>query len=118
MKNYSAHPTRPLSELEVFAGTVLGKNGAPTRRQREDSKAMKEQFDEDTKVVVSQIQSLEMSMACLAAGLEEEEYGGEEQVRRSGEHLLSFKYLAAGVCLFQVQRMMVPDVKGVQLFEG
>ncbi|CZR69102.1 related to RNA-directed RNA polymerase [Phialocephala subalpina] len=120
MKNYSTHPTRPLSELEVFAGTVLGKDGAPTRRQREASKDMKEQFVEDTKVVVGQIQSLEMSMACLAASLEEGDGTGEgnSRVRRGGEHLLSFKYLAAGVCLHQVQRMLVPDVNGVQLFEG
>lgn len=98
MTAYSAHPTRPLSELEVFAGTILGRDGAPTKSQRECSITMKEQFEEDTLVIVNCIikdgdqpsnQSLEMSMACLSASLE------DRPMRRgrsgAGEQLLSFK---------------------------
>lgn len=83
---------------------------------------MKEKFDEDTIMITNAIlkdgdqdsnQGLEMSMACLAASLED-----DQSVKRGGEHILSFKYLAAAVCLREVERMLVPDTKGMPLLEG
>lgn len=122
MRDYSSHPTRPLSEHEVFAGTILGRDGAPTRYQREMSITMKEKFEEDIQVVVNCIikdgeqysnESLEMSMACLAAALEDRRVG-----RGRSEATLSFKYVAAAVCLREVERLAVPIWKGAQLLEG
>ncbi|KAE8441828.1 hypothetical protein EG329_004281 [Mollisiaceae sp. DMI_Dod_QoI] len=125
MKDFSNHPHRPLSELEVFAGSILGRDGAPNRQQRDLSISMKEKFDEDTLAIVNCIirdgdewssQSLEMSMACLAAGLEDDPQ--RQRVGNCGEYLLSFKYVAAAVCLREVQRLAVPMLNGVQLLEG
>lgn len=121
MRDYSSHPTRPLSEHEVFTGTILGRTGAPNRYQREMSITMKEKFEEDTQVIVNCIikdgdqpsnESLEMSMACLAVSLE------DRRGRGRSEATLSFKYLAAAVCLREVERLAVPIWKGVQLLEG
>jgi len=69
---------------------------------------MKEKFEEDSLFIVNCIlkdgtewsmESLERSMACLAVSLEARpEYSGKEQ-------LLSFKYLAAAICLREVERL-------------
>ncbi|KAI9782141.1 MAG: hypothetical protein M1835_004106, partial [Candelina submexicana] len=44
---YSTHPSHPLQELEVFAGVIIGKTGAQSKRQKEYSKGMREKFEED-----------------------------------------------------------------------
>lgn len=107
MQDFSGHPTRSLSELEAFVGNILGKTGAQSRNQRELSTSMKEKFEEDSAYIVSCIvkddtewsdESLERSIACLAAGLE------ERHAYRRQEPLLSFKYVAAAVCLREVER--------------
>jgi len=105
---YSSHPHRPLTELEVFVGNILGKTGAPTKRERDLSTSMKEKFEEDSLFIVNCIvkdgdkwsdESLERSMACLAVSLEDRPiYKGKEQ-------LLSFKYVAAAVCLKEMERI-------------
>ena len=46
-------------------------------------------------------ESLERSIACLAVSLEERKGG------RRGEQLLSFKYVAAAVCLRELERMTI-----------
>lgn len=46
MYNYSEHPTQPLTELEVFIGTVHNKAGAQTRRQRDNSIKLKEEINQ------------------------------------------------------------------------
>jgi hypothetical protein len=48
-------------------------------------------------------------MACLAVSLE------ERPIHRGKEHLLSFKYVAAAVCLREVERL--PLVPGIGLLE-
>jgi hypothetical protein len=55
MYNYSDHPTRPLTELEVFIGTVHNKHGAQTRRQREKSIKLKDEIDRYTNSIAKQI---------------------------------------------------------------
>ncbi len=55
-------------------------------------------------------------MACLAASLEDDPQ--RQRVSNCGEYLLSFKYVAAAVCLREVQRLAVPMLNGVQLLEG
>jgi hypothetical protein len=107
MTDYSQHPQRPLSELEAFTGNILGKTGVPNRHQRELSKTMKEKFDEDATFIVNCIlkdgeewsdQALERSIACLAVSLLDSKY-------KTREKLLSFKYVAAAVCLREVERL-------------
>lgn len=107
MIEYSEHPMRPLTELEILIGNILGRTGAQTKRQRELSVTLKEKFDNDAAFVVQCItndgdahsdEALERSMACLAVSLE------ENQTSRKKEKILSFKYLAAAVCLTEVGR--------------
>jgi len=108
MTDYSEHPLRPLSELEAFIGNILGKTGAQSKHQRELSMSMKEKFDEDAGFIVNYIlkedsewseESLERSMACLAVSLE------DGPVHKRWGRLLSFKYVAAAICLREVERM-------------
>lgn len=111
MYEYSEHPIRPLSELEVFVGNILGRTGAPSKRQRELSQTLKERFDEEALQIISWItkddeefspEALERSIACLAVSLEE---GHTNKTWRHGDHIVSFKYIAATVCLREVERL-------------
>ncbi|PQE18699.1 hypothetical protein CJF30_00009697 [Rutstroemia sp. NJR-2017a BBW] len=109
MHEYSDHPTRPISEREVFIGNILGKVGAQSRKQRELSVSMKEQYDEDATYVINCIikdkdeyseEALERSIACFAASLED-----HDSNRKRSEEVVSFKYLAAAVCLREMERV-------------
>lgn len=106
MIDYSQHPRRPLSELEAFVGNILGQSKMPSRQERDNAKTLKEKFGEDSLYIVNLIvrdgdewhpESLERSMACLAVSLEDSPPG-----HRDTEHLCSFKYVAAAVCLREV----------------
>jgi hypothetical protein len=108
MVDYSDHPHRPLTELEAFVGNILGRTGAQSKNQRELSTSLKEKFDEDAAYLFKSItrdgdeysdEALERSMACLAVSLEDRSLGREE--------LQSFKYVAAAVCLREVDRLYV-----------
>lgn len=102
---YSTHPAQLISELEVFAGTLLGKNGGVrNKRLRDMSIDMKEKFDRDVAFTVSCIlnrscqdenkEALERSIACFAVAVEDERFVWERIGR-----LESFCYVAAAVCL-------------------
>jgi len=115
MKNYSDHPLRPISELEAFIGNILGAQGSQSRRQRDLSVPMKEAFDRDVSFIVGCIrgtkedgnetsdQALERSIACFSVSLGEVTHvmmGG-----RKNEPLVSFRYIAAAVCLREMERV-------------
>lgn len=112
---YSTHPVQLISELEVFVGTLLGKSGGKrTKRLREMSVDMKEKFERDVGFTVRCItkgsppeeakdEALERSIACLAVAVEEVGVAWE-RVRR----LESFQYIAAAVCLAEVERFLFP----------
>lgn len=106
MLTYSAHPNQPLSEVEVFCGTILGKNGAQSRRQREFSATMKEKHERDVAYTVQCItqgddgnraEALERSLACLEVACT------RGKVRRKVGALVSFGWIAASVCLKEVE---------------
>jgi hypothetical protein len=109
MYQYSTHPVQLISELEVFVGTLLGKSGGiRTKRVRDMSMDMKEKFERDVAFTVSCIvngsdegakdEALERSIACLAVAVEEPGFMWE-RVRK----LESFQYIAASVCLGEVE---------------
>jgi hypothetical protein len=103
--------SQPLSEVEVFAGSVLGKNGGlPSRRQREASTEMKDKVERDISFIVNSIlqgsgesyeqdrdEALARSIACLAVAAEE-----PGNVLPKIGKLQSFAYVAAAVCLRQI----------------
>lgn len=125
----SSHP--PATEYEAFAGCILGrKGGAQGKPLRELSKKMREQFDlvcEYTTMRIvkgdermqgnatdldllyedeihREVEALPRAIACLKNAFQEE---GRAD-RRLGE-LKSFKYLAAGVCLRELERFRITN---------
>lgn len=113
MTQYSTHPVHPLQEKEVFVGNIIGKTGAQSKRQRENSVSMKEKFERDVAFTISCIikdpttgresaEALERSIACLAVAME------EKLARKKVGVLTSFKYVAAAVCLKEVERFQGP----------
>lgn len=111
--DHSPHPIQPLSELEVFTGTILGKNGGlPSRRLRETSATMKQEFEDHCAHYVACIarsvedagargaEALERSIACLSVALLE-----GEVLPRIGR-LVSWRYVCAAVCLREVEKFM------------
>lgn len=109
MRSYSTHPNHLPSEVEVFCGSILGKIGAATRRQRENSISMKDKQEKDVAFVVASInygdnndkrlEALERSIACLDVACTT-----TKRVRRKVGRLVSFGWIAAAVCLREVER--------------
>lgn len=109
MVEYAPNHRYPLSELEVFIGQIVGKNSVQDKRHRDLSITMKERFDGDVAYIVDQIirdenhpaeDSLERAMACLSVS-----FAPGRKTRR-GDELVSFKYVAAAVCLKEVERTL------------
>ncbi|EDN94048.1 hypothetical protein SS1G_09915 [Sclerotinia sclerotiorum 1980 UF-70] len=109
MHHYSEHPSRPVSEREVFVGNILGKAGSVSKKQRELCTSMKEKYDEIAAFIINCIikvnddyseEALERSIACFAVSLDDK---GPRSTR--DEPLKSFRYLAAGVCLREMERV-------------
>jgi ribosomal protein L14 len=108
MYSYSTHPNHYLSEVEVFCGSILGKIGAPSKRQRENSVSMKEKHERDVAYTVACItqgeqndkraEALERSIACLHVART------TKRMRRKVGTLVSFGWIAAAVCLREVER--------------
>lgn len=121
MENYSDHPLRPMSELEAFIGNILGAQGSQTRRQRDLSIPMKEALNRDMSYIVSCIRGtkedeheeelpsdvpLARSIACFSVSL-----GEVTRVMMGGrktEALVSFRYVAAAVCLREMEKVFPP----------
>ena len=110
-------PTQPLSEYEVFIGNILGKTGAQSKRQHENSVSMQETFRDDLRYFVNRILNeggghhagLGVGLACLLVALESEDSG--RIGARFRQTLVSFGYVAASVCLWQLQLWApFPDV--------
>ena len=118
MFQYSAHPTHFISEIEVFSGNILGKNGTQSKRQREFSKTMKEKHDRDVEYTVlcitrgdgdgegdsGRAEALARSIACLYVAC------NTVRVRKKVGTLVSFVWIAAAVCLREVQKLQGVDV--------
>ncbi len=102
MLEYSSHPIHFVSEVEVFAGALIGRNGAQTKRQRETSMSMKDKNDRDIAYTVqcilqgqeqdvSKVEALERSIACLDVAVHE-----PRPIKRFGR-LVSFTWVAAAI---------------------
>ena len=119
MNNFSEHPINPISELEVFIGYIINKTGVQTRRQRERSIKLKDEFDRIATWIMSQMRprgddivpitgyetefdALELCLACVSIGGKQEQ--PEATRRRRGEYgeLKSFKVIAASAVLAEL----------------
>ena len=111
MDTLRAHRGKPLTELEVFSGNILGKKErAATRYIREANQEVQERFDRDVGAIIRNIingdgefegdddsEALPRSIACFKVALQSK--GWENQVT-----LKRWKYVAAAVCLEQLWR--------------
>lgn len=111
---YAPSPHHPLTESEIFAGTILGREGgASSRRLREVAMTMRERFEEVLEFTVSRIvngdadgedrhdEAFPRAMACFAVAMEESSL----YVKKLGE-LKSWRYVAAGTCLREMKRWL------------
>ena len=111
MHTYGSNHHTHATELEVFSGSILGQSkGAQSRQQREESVTMKDKFDRDVAYIVNWItenedeglEALERSVACLFVAYENVRKGA---TRRKVGKLVSFAYVAAAVCLAEVEKL-------------
>ncbi len=80
MADHSEHTTQPLSELEVFMGYIINQRGVQTRRQRDRSEKLRDEFSRisgqtmermrgNKKVpatgYIKELDALELCLACL-----------------------------------------------------
>ncbi|KAL4902305.1 hypothetical protein BDW74DRAFT_186868 [Aspergillus multicolor] len=116
MSNFSEHPTRPITELEVFVGQILNNSGVQTRRQRERSIKLKDEFDDTASWILSQMRPsgpltgyesqydpLERCLACFHVASENRQPQGHKD--RGWEDLHSFKIVAACAVLMEVEEL-------------
>ncbi|KAK3905375.1 RNA dependent RNA polymerase-domain-containing protein [Staphylotrichum tortipilum] len=113
MLDSADHPHQPLGELEVFVGFVINKSGVQTRRQRDSSVKLKEEFEHITAGItremrnpgvptggsVRELGALELCLACLSVGCERQYRGGRPGHRVSSQDLESFKIVAAAAVI-------------------
>lgn len=109
MDTLRAHRGKPLTELEVFSGNILGKKErASSRYIREANQEVQERFDRDVGAFIRTIikgdadyedeehsEALPRSIACFKVALQSK--GWENQVT-----LKSWMYVTAAVCLEQL----------------
>lgn len=114
MLSFSTNPSHTVSEVEVFAGSILGKNGAASKRQRDSATTMKEKHERDVAYTVLCIirgdednsgeEALERSIACMYAACNE-----TSRVRKKVGTLVSFAWIAAAVCLKELEKLPGSD---------
>jgi hypothetical protein len=107
---YNASPSlqQPVSEIEVFSGQIVGSTGFQGKKTRKYMISMREEFDRHVAHTVDSIrmdnegnshEALPRAIACLAVSVEEEGY----RMRKIG-FLKSWKYVAAAVCLEELEK--------------
>ncbi|KAI0856865.1 RNA dependent RNA polymerase-domain-containing protein [Xylaria cubensis] len=105
--DYSDHASKGITELEVFTGTIFNNSGIQTRRQRDTSMRLKDEFDRISKWVEDLIRkhggfmALELSIACLYAGIVKRGRGGIN--KRNADDFESFKVIAAHCALRELE---------------
>jgi hypothetical protein len=112
MNSLRPHRGKPLKELEVFSGNILGKKEkASTKAVREANIEVQERFNRDVTSIVRRIiagdeglgdeedEALPRAIACFKVSLEK--VGWENRI-----NLQSWKYVAAAVCLERLWKFM------------
>ncbi|KAJ9497555.1 hypothetical protein H2202_006979 [Exophiala xenobiotica] len=104
MSLYAVHRTEHLTEKEVFIGTIMGRSGAGSKHQREQSDYMKTQFN-------GELRQIKTWMADQTA--DNEEHGFEslaaacldvavQEPSNFNVDLRSFGWFAAGLCVPEI----------------
>lgn len=115
MAQYSEHPIKPITELEVFIGNILNRSGIQTNRQRDTSIKLGEQFDHISVWITkrmrkevpptgyqTQYDNLHLCFACVSAGGKD---NGVETWRKGRDYadMQSFRVVAACALLAELQ---------------
>ncbi|KAI3323950.1 RdRP-domain-containing protein [Xylariaceae sp. AK1471] len=101
--DFSDHSSKGITELEVFTGTIFNKSGIQTRRQRDASTRLKDEFDRITKWVEGLIRKHDVkSSRDPHDGIEDDSHDGYDQESASPDTEytaleLSFACLRQGV---------------------
>ncbi|KAM7201330.1 RNA-dependent RNA polymerase 1 [Rhypophila sp. PSN 637] len=111
MIEHAENPGRPLKELEVFVGFIMNKTGVQTRRQRDRSIRLGDEFEQISAWITrqmrnpassqdetrSELDALELCLACLYMGCLKDEVGevGSYSTRRLAQSVESFRVVAA-----------------------
>lgn len=128
--HYSDNPRAPITEAEVFCGSVLNKRGVQTRQQRDASTRLKEDTERSmtwiSKLMREQPANgdddddahygIRMSWACLVVGCVNEAEDADDSYRGTGE-LVGFRVVAA-TCLLKelnILRAAHPERKAAGL---
>lgn len=119
MAQYSNHPIKPITELEVFIGSVVNKTGKPSTRQRDNNIKLRDEFDRisvwisrlirngpadaDSLTTDDQYQhaSLHLCLACVYAGCEKK-FGHDGP---DYDNMQSFKVVAGCAYLAELNRL-------------
>ena len=117
MGDYSEHPIHPITELEVFTGHIINGTGVATRRQRDRSTKLRDEFDRISSWITDQMRlsgipltgymtemsAVDLCLACMYVGREEE--GTELMSSRRDEYgdLKSFSVIAATALLAELR---------------
>lgn len=116
MSLYAVRRTERLTEKEVFIGTILGRSGAGSRYQREQSDYMKTRFNRDLRDIKSWMENhtadseadgfMTLAAACLDIAVRE--------TSRFNVNLQSFGWFAAGLCVPEIMKEREGGLLGVQ----
>ncbi|KAK3356793.1 RNA dependent RNA polymerase-domain-containing protein [Lasiosphaeria hispida] len=117
MAEWSEHPSQPLTELEVFVGFVLNKTGVQSRRQRDRSVKLKDEFDRVSKLTTRQMRrpvstdrhsgeldALELCLACVKVGCTKEPRR-DYAWKRANSGIESFRVVAASALLRELNSL-------------
>lgn len=117
MVQYSEHPVKPISELEVFIGNILNKSGVQTNRQRDNSIKLRDEFQRISLWITSQMRrvhhepdapltgyqtvhdNLHLCLACVYAGSEK----GSGLQGKAFENMQSFQVVAGCALLSELK---------------
>ena len=113
MTQWSDHPTRPLTEVEVFVGFILNKKGFQGNRQRGRSIKLKDEYDRITMGITRKMRSpatatleeklsmLELCLACVHIGGEKSGVV-KRRARKLPDEGQSFRVLAASALMSEL----------------
>lgn len=113
MKQFSQHPVKPITEIEVFIGNILNRSGVQTSRQRDNSIKLRDEFDRISSWITNMMRkaehiitgyetvhdNLHLCYSCVYVG-------GEEESGMQGayyENMQSFRIVAACALLAELR---------------
>ena len=117
MTEFADSPSRPLKELEVVTGFILNKKGIQSRRQRDKSSKLSDEFVRITKMMMngmrprsppkgaatSELEALELCIACFLVSLEKQSGRNEYWNRAVAADLESFRLVAGSALLLEIK---------------